>query len=77
MRYTIRRLRRKLANVSIVLGCWVYDGEAGTLGETVRADYVGTTLREVVRLCIEAAHAPVHKNKLEKPLLRELVPPRT
>jgi predicted PurR-regulated permease PerM len=63
MRYTIRRLRRKLPNVRIGLGCWVFDGEAASLGETVKADDVGTALRDVVRLCLEAAEAPDHKNK--------------
>jgi hypothetical protein len=65
MRYTIRRLRRKLPNVRVFLGCWALQGEAATLRETVKADEVGTTLRDVVRLCLEAARAAAHERQIE------------
>jgi hypothetical protein len=63
MRYMIRRLRRKLPNIRVLLGCWLVDGDAVTLGEAVKADDVATTLRDAVRLCLEAARAPDHERK--------------
>jgi predicted PurR-regulated permease PerM len=65
MRYTIRRLRRKLPNARILLGCWLVEGDATTLGDAVKADDVATTLRQAVRLCLEAARAPDHKRPSE------------
>ena len=55
MRYTIRRMRRKLPNAQILLGCWMADVDAATLRDTTKADAVATTLRDAVRLCLEAA----------------------
>jgi hypothetical protein len=55
MRYTIRRMRRKLPNARILLGCWAPDVDAKTLLEAAKPDEVATTLRDAVRLCIEAA----------------------
>jgi predicted PurR-regulated permease PerM len=55
MRYTIRRMRRKLPNARILLGCWARDVDAKTLLEAAKPDEVATTLRDAVRLCIEAA----------------------
>jgi hypothetical protein len=43
MRYTIRRIRRRLPQVRIVLGCW-------------KSDAVATSLREAVKLCLSEAH---------------------
>jgi hypothetical protein len=63
MRYMIRRLRRKLPNIKVLLGCWLVDGDAVTLGEAVKGDDVATTLRDAVRLCLEAARAPDHERK--------------
>jgi hypothetical protein len=61
MRYAVRKLRRKLPEVEIVLGCLT--GGAGSTAELMReaakADQVGTSLREIVRLCLEAAKANV------------------
>jgi hypothetical protein len=61
MRYAVRRLRRKLPEVEIVLGCLT--GTAGSTAELLRdsakADHVGTTLRDMVRLCLEAAQANI------------------
>ena len=57
MRYTIRRMRRKLPKAKILLGCWMADVDATTLRETAKADEVATTLRDAVRLCLEAAGA--------------------
>ncbi len=59
MRYAVRRLRRKLSEVEIVLGCLT--GTAGSTAELMRdaakADHVGTSLRDIVQLCLEAAKA--------------------
>jgi len=57
MRYTIRRMRRKLPNAQILLGCWMADVDAEALRDTAKADAVATTLRDAVRLCLEAAGA--------------------
>jgi predicted PurR-regulated permease PerM len=48
MRYTIRRMRRRLPATQILLASWKADAEEATL----RA---ATTLPEAVRLCLEAA----------------------
>ena len=55
MRYTVRRLRRKIPNAQILLGCWMADVDAATLRETAKPDAVAVTLRDAVRLCLEAA----------------------
>ncbi len=55
MRYTIRRMRRKLPKAQILLGCWMADVEAETLRDTAKADAVATSLRDAVKLCLEAA----------------------
>jgi predicted PurR-regulated permease PerM len=57
MRYTIRRMRRKLPNAKILLGCWSEDADPTGLREAAKADEVATTLRDAVRLCLEAAGA--------------------
>jgi hypothetical protein len=58
MRYSVRRLRRKLPNATIMLGCWSADKGAAALEqlrEAARADIVAGTLREATRLCVELA----------------------
>jgi predicted PurR-regulated permease PerM len=57
MRYSVRRLRRKLPKATIILGCWVKDIDPAALEllrEGSRADLVVTSIGEAVRLCIEA-----------------------
>ena len=54
MRYAIRRLRRRLPRVKVLLGCWLFDGDATQLGEQVKAESVAATLRDAVRHCLEA-----------------------
>jgi predicted PurR-regulated permease PerM len=56
MRYTIRRLRRRLPQARIMLGCWMADVD--TLRDAAKPDDVATTLRDAVRLCLEAARKP-------------------
>jgi predicted PurR-regulated permease PerM len=55
MRYTIRRMRRRLPKAQVLLGCWRTGADAATLLETTKPDVVATSLREAVKLCIEAA----------------------
>ena len=55
MRYAIRRMRRRLPQAQIVLGCWMADVDAKTLRDTAKADLVATTLRDAVKFCLETA----------------------
>jgi hypothetical protein len=57
MRYSVRRLRRKLPKATIILGCWVKDIDLAALEalrDNAKADLVAATLGEAVKLCIEA-----------------------
>lgn len=55
MRYSIRRLRRKLPDAKIVLGCWMAEADTTMLAQTVKADVITTTLRETAKLCLDQA----------------------
>jgi predicted PurR-regulated permease PerM len=55
MRYTIRRMRRRLPAAQVLLACWKADVDPATLRDSTKADAVATTLPEAVRLCLEAA----------------------
>jgi predicted PurR-regulated permease PerM len=60
MRYSVRRLRRKLPSATIVLGCWLKEADPAaleSLREGAKADLVASSLGDAVRLCIEAAGA--------------------
>ena len=63
MRYAIRRLRRKLPDAKIVLGCWMADGEPAAINDATKADIVAVTLREAVKICLEEANA--HPGSIE------------
>jgi predicted PurR-regulated permease PerM len=65
MRYTIRRLRRKLPDAKIILGCWTAESGLATLTEAVNADVIALTLREAVNLCLEQARAKPSKDEPE------------
>jgi hypothetical protein len=57
MRYSVRRLRRKLPKAIIILGCWVKDLDPTALEvlrDNAKADLVAASLGEAVKLCIEA-----------------------
>jgi predicted PurR-regulated permease PerM len=56
MRYTIRRIRRRLPQVRILLGCWRADADPTILRDTTKSDAVATSLREAVKLCLGEAH---------------------
>nr|WP_246649413.1 AI-2E family transporter [Bradyrhizobium canariense] len=57
MRYSVRRLRRKLPKATIILGCWMKDiGPVAleSLREGAKADLAAATLGGALKLCIEA-----------------------
>src|SRR4029077_8623752 len=57
MRYSVRRLRRKLPKATIILGCWVKDIDLAALEglrDNAKADLVAAPLGEATKLCIEA-----------------------
>jgi hypothetical protein len=58
MRYSVRRLRRRLPKATIILGCWVKDIDPAALEllrEGAKADLAAASLGEAVKLCIGAA----------------------
>jgi hypothetical protein len=58
MRYSVRRLRRKLPKATIMLGCWAENiGEESLeeLREASKADIAAGTLREAMMICRTAA----------------------
>jgi hypothetical protein len=58
MRYSVRRLRRKLPKATIILGCWLKEigpDALESLREGAKADLVAASLGETVKLCIDAA----------------------
>jgi hypothetical protein len=57
MRYTIRRLRRRFPKVRIMLGCWMANADT-PVRESAKPDDVAVTLRDALRLCLEAARKP-------------------
>jgi len=57
MRYSVRRLRRKLPKATIILGCWTKDMDPGALEklrDNAKADLAAASLGEALKLCIEA-----------------------
>jgi hypothetical protein len=70
MRYSVRRLRRKLPKATIILGCWLRDADPAALEvlrEGAKADLVAVSLADAVRLCIEAAGVPEQKQAASTP----------
>jgi predicted PurR-regulated permease PerM len=67
MRYTIRRLRRRLPQAKILLGCWTEDGDATALASSAKPDAVASTLRQAVAHCLEAARGHATNSEV-KPL---------
>jgi predicted PurR-regulated permease PerM len=71
MRYSVRRLRRKLPKATIILGCWMKEIEPAALEqlrEGAKADLAAASLGEAVKLCIEAtgAESPGHEKRQDK-----------
>ena len=71
IRYTIRRLRRKLPHAQILLGCWLTDRDITSLRETVKADVILTTLREALKHCMEAAVIPDKDRQMNVTKIRD------
>ena len=65
MRFTIRRLRRKLPGVVIVLGSWNAEADSTVLADAVKADGVALTLHDAAKLCLEEASADAVGSKVE------------
>jgi predicted PurR-regulated permease PerM len=64
MRYSVRRLRRKLPKATIILGCWMKDVDPAALEQmrdAAKADLVAASLGEAVKLCLEATGAEIHR----------------
>jgi predicted PurR-regulated permease PerM len=60
MRYSVRRLRRKMPKAIIILGCWTKEMDPAALEqlrEGAKADLAAASLGEAVKLCIEATGA--------------------
>jgi len=60
MRYSVRRLRRKLPDATIILGCWMKETDPAALEQLrdgAKADLVAASLGEALKLCIEVAQA--------------------
>jgi hypothetical protein len=69
MRYSVRRLRRKLPKATIILGCWVKDIDPAALEllrEGANADLAAASLGEAVELCIEATGVENQASKQER-----------
>jgi hypothetical protein len=69
MRYSVRRLRRKLPKATIVLGCWLKDMDPAaleTLREGAKADLAAASLGEAVKLCIETTGVEDHSHLTTK-----------
>jgi predicted PurR-regulated permease PerM len=57
MRYSVRRLRRKLPKATIILGCWMRDMDPAALEELrdgAKADLAASSVGEALKVCIEA-----------------------
>ena len=57
MRYSVRRLRRKLPKATIILGCWMKDMDPAaleSLREGAKADLAAASLGGALKHCIEA-----------------------
>jgi hypothetical protein len=62
MRYSVRRLRRKLPKATIILGCWMKELDPlrlEQLRDSAKADLAATTLGEAIKMCIAAAGAKI------------------
>ena len=67
MRYSVRRLRRKLPKATIILGCWMKDIDPAALEQmrdAAKADLVAASLGEAVKFCIEAAGMEIYHRKI-------------
>jgi len=71
LRYAVRRLRRKLPQASIMVGCWA-EGVVNIdeLRETAKADLFATSLREAAQIVVSLAQGQAGAmSPLEEPVL--------
>jgi hypothetical protein len=69
MRYSVRRLRRKIPKAIIILGCWIKEMNPAALEqirEGAKADLAAASLGEAVKLCIEATGAESQDHEKEQ-----------
>src|SRR6202171_2475371 len=69
MRYSVRRLRRKLPKATIILGCLMKDIDPASLEQmrdVAKADLIAANLGEAVKLCIEATGMASHRQIIPK-----------
>jgi predicted PurR-regulated permease PerM len=65
MRYAIRRLRRRLPQAVLVLGCWMADGGQATIRDMVKADVAVVNLRDAVAYALDVARGAAGATKVE------------
>ena len=74
MRYSVRRLRRRLPRATIMLVCCTSDTDKSSLKvarESAKADLVAGSIGDAIKLCVEAAQPPTPTDQLEMPLVSE------
>ena len=71
LRYAVRRLRRKLPQAAIMVGCWAEDvPNIDELRETAKADLFATSLREAAQIVVSMAQGQAGPaSSVEKPVL--------
>jgi hypothetical protein len=67
MRYTIRRMRRRLPGAQVLLACWKADVDPAALRDSTQADAAATTLPEAARFCLEAARNSSFRADAQEP----------
>ena len=70
MRYSVRRLRRRMPRATIMLVCCTTEANEASLKsvqESSKADLVAGNIGDAVRLCVEAAQAPNPTDQAETP----------
>ena len=71
MRYSVRRLRRRLPRATIMLVCCTSETDEATLKlarESSKADLVAGSIGHAIKLCVEAAQPPTPIDRVEIPL---------
>ena len=64
MRYSVRRLRRKLPKATIILGCWMKDMDPAaleSLREGAKADLAAASVGGALKLCLESTGVKDHR----------------
>jgi len=56
MRYLIRRLRKRLPDAKVILGCWTASGDTENLKDMVKADVIVTSLKDTVKPPLKLIH---------------------